>query len=82
MDRREFIEKVGVATAGAVASQFVWNTSDSRAAAPPASTVADIHRYIAERKDQHIAKLQELLRQPSISSENVGIKECAELLRQ
>ena len=82
MDRREFIEKVGVATAGAVASQFVWNTLDSRAAAPSASTVADIHRYIAERKDQHIAKLQELLRQPSISSENVGIKECAELLRQ
>lgn len=39
-----------------------------------------IHRYIEAHKQEHIAKVQEFLRQPSISAESVGIRECAELL--
>jgi len=41
-----------------------------------------IHRYIEEHEEEHIAKIQEFLRQPSISADNIGITECAELLRQ
>lgn len=44
--------------------------------------VKAIHRYIEEHEAAHIAKVQEFLRQPSISAENLGVKECAELLRQ
>ena len=41
-----------------------------------------IHRHIEEHEAEHIAKVQEFLRQPSISAENYGVQECAELLRQ
>ena len=40
-----------------------------------------IHRYIEEHEEEHITKVQEFLRQPSISAENLGVRECAELLR-
>lgn len=38
-------------------------------------------RHIEQNIDRHISRLQELVRQPSISAENLGIKECAELVR-
>ena len=41
-----------------------------------------VHRYIEEHEAEHIARVQEFLRQPSISAEDLGVKECAELLRQ
>jgi acetylornithine deacetylase/succinyl-diaminopimelate desuccinylase-like protein len=41
-----------------------------------------IYRYIEDHKSEHIAKVQEYLRQPSISAENKGIRECAKLLME
>jgi acetylornithine deacetylase/succinyl-diaminopimelate desuccinylase-like protein len=43
-------------------------------------TTEAIYRYIEEHKGEHIAKIQEFLRQPSVSVENYGVRECAELL--
>ena len=40
-----------------------------------------VYDHIDERFDEHVAKVQELIRQPSISSENRGIRECAQLIR-
>jgi acetylornithine deacetylase/succinyl-diaminopimelate desuccinylase-like protein len=40
------------------------------------------YRYIDQNLEKHIEKIQEYLRQPSVSAENIGIKECAELTRQ
>jgi len=46
------------------------------------ANIEAIHRYIEEHEEAHITKVQEFLRQPSISAENLGVRECAELLRQ
>ena len=40
----------------------------------------DIYRWIDERRPQLIAELQELLQQPSISAQQIGLEECATLL--
>lgn len=37
--------------------------------------------HIDENIEAHVAKLQELVRQPSISQENAGMRECASLLK-
>lgn len=39
-----------------------------------------VYQMIDERRDHHVAQLQRLVRQPSISSQNVGVHECAQLL--
>lgn len=41
---------------------------------------AKAYAYIDQHIAEHIAKLRELVRQPSISPENRGIEECAELV--
>lgn len=41
----------------------------------------DIYDWIDARQDEIVAELQLLLRQPSISAQNVGLAECAALLR-
>lgn len=43
---------------------------------------AKVYNYIDEHYEQHLSKLQELVRQPSISGENRGIRECAELVKR
>ncbi len=40
-----------------------------------------IHQYIEEHRDEHVAKVQRDLRQPSVSSWNMGMSEMAELMR-
>ena len=40
-----------------------------------------IFQYIDKHYEEHLGKLQELVRQPSISAENKGVRECAELLK-
>ncbi|UCH37092.1 MAG: M20/M25/M40 family metallo-hydrolase [Candidatus Bathyarchaeota archaeon] len=40
-----------------------------------------VFNYIDEHYQDHVRKLQQLLKQPSISAENRGISECAELLQ-
>lgn len=42
----------------------------------------DIYMWIDDHRDAMVAELQELLRQPSISAQNVGLEECAALLRR
>ncbi|TMI60358.1 peptidase M20, partial [Candidatus Bathyarchaeota archaeon] len=39
-----------------------------------------VFTHIDKNLPQHIAKLQELVRQPSISPENKGVRDCANLV--
>jgi acetylornithine deacetylase/succinyl-diaminopimelate desuccinylase-like protein len=39
-----------------------------------------IKSYIESNQDRFVAELQELVRQPSISAQNIGMEECAQLL--
>ncbi len=41
-----------------------------------------VYRYIDEHLDQHLSNMQTWLRQPSVSAQNKGIQEMAELVRQ
>jgi len=41
-----------------------------------------VFKYIEDHFDEHICRLQKLVRQPSISAENRGVRECAELVRR
>ena len=36
--------------------------------------------YLEENKPRHIERIQELVRQPSVSTEDLGVRECADLL--
>jgi acetylornithine deacetylase/succinyl-diaminopimelate desuccinylase-like protein len=44
--------------------------------------VEAVFKYIDQNIDKHIVKVQELIRQPSISPQDVGVRDCAELLRK
>ncbi|HSB67816.1 MAG TPA: peptidase M20, partial [Candidatus Methylomirabilis sp.] len=41
-----------------------------------------ISRYIETHLDEHVRKIQALVRQPSVSLERQGLTECAELVRR
>ncbi|MEE9550523.1 MAG: M20/M25/M40 family metallo-hydrolase [Candidatus Binatia bacterium] len=41
-----------------------------------------VYSYIEANRDRFIEELRQLIRQPSISTQNKGVKECAELIRQ
>jgi acetylornithine deacetylase/succinyl-diaminopimelate desuccinylase-like protein len=41
-----------------------------------------VFKYIESHFEEHLSRLQELVRQPSISAENRGVRECAELVRR
>jgi acetylornithine deacetylase/succinyl-diaminopimelate desuccinylase-like protein len=41
----------------------------------------DVYKWIEDHHDEQVAELQTLLRQPSISAQNIGLDECAELLK-
>jgi acetylornithine deacetylase/succinyl-diaminopimelate desuccinylase-like protein len=41
-----------------------------------------VNNYIEANRDRFIEELRNLVRQPSISTENKGVKECAELIRR
>jgi acetylornithine deacetylase/succinyl-diaminopimelate desuccinylase-like protein len=40
-----------------------------------------VSKYIDLHLDEHIRKMQDFLRQPSVSAENCGVRDCAELLK-
>ncbi|MEM2947378.1 MAG: M20/M25/M40 family metallo-hydrolase [Candidatus Bathyarchaeia archaeon] len=40
-----------------------------------------VFKYIEDHFEEHLGRLQELVRQPSISAENLGIRECANLVK-
>ncbi len=84
LSRKEFLKLSTGALASAAASSSFFKFLD----APPgfaedvlhSERTRKIHDHIAKNKAQHIARVQEYLRQPSVSSWSLGIKECAELL--
>ncbi len=39
-----------------------------------------LKKYLEENKPRHIERIQRLIRQPSVSTEDLGVEECAELL--
>ncbi|HLB46816.1 MAG TPA: M20/M25/M40 family metallo-hydrolase [Anaerolineales bacterium] len=39
------------------------------------------HTYVDSHFDEHLARTQTFLRQPSISAQNIGVRQCADLLR-
>jgi len=42
----------------------------------------NIVSYLEENEERLVEELRVLLRQPSVSAQNIGVKECAELLRE
>lgn len=40
-----------------------------------------VSKYIGAHLNEHVSKMQGFLRQPSVSAENYGVRECAELLK-
>jgi len=45
-------------------------------------SLSPIQSYIEENKERFIAELQEVSRQPSISAQDIGVKDCARLFEQ
>ena len=46
-----------------------------------APSLGDVFSHMDAHFDQHVARIREFIRQPSISAEDYGIRECAALLR-
>jgi acetylornithine deacetylase/succinyl-diaminopimelate desuccinylase-like protein len=46
----------------------------------PRMAIADVHRYLDDHAEDSLKALFDLIRQPSISAQDRGVKECAELL--
>ena len=83
MTRKDFLGLTGKGVAGAAATSFFSFLDAPRGFAEDvlqSDRVRTIHDHIAANKARHIARVQEYLRQPSVSSWGLGIKECAELL--
>lgn len=80
LTRKQFLELSSRAAMGAAAySAFPFVTNPAYAQDVLSSdAVCGAHRYIAEHKEEHIAKLQADLRQASVSSWNMGIREMAD----
>src|SRR5262245_41628882 len=70
LSRRRFLEAGAVLTAAAL-------THPRRARAD--SDVAAIHAEVEKRHDEAVRRLQEWIRQPSVSAEKIGIAECCDL---
>lgn len=45
-------------------------------------SMQDIYDYIDAHAEEYIGDLQTLVRQPSISAQNIGLRECAELVKK
>jgi acetylornithine deacetylase/succinyl-diaminopimelate desuccinylase-like protein len=86
MERRKFLHySVAAAALGSLASEsLLAEFAATPSGESPSSTGApkSVHAHIDASLEKHIAKIQEYLRQPSISAENIGIKECAEMTRR
>ncbi|MBI4543682.1 MAG: M20/M25/M40 family metallo-hydrolase [Gemmatimonadetes bacterium] len=80
LTRKEFLELTGRATLGAgLLSSFDFlRAHPALAEVFDAADLRKIHEYIARHKEEHVAKVQADLRQPSVSSWNMGIKEMAD----
>ncbi len=79
MTRKNFLELGGKAALGSFA--FLQAPRGFAADVLESPEIKKIHKHIEDHKREHTAKIQEFLRQPSVSSWNLGIQECAEMLR-
>ena len=74
----------GEATSGITRPDFSFESDDSF---DPSEVPAyegsheETYRFIDEHIDEHVASLQRWVRQPSISAQDVGIQQMAELVR-
>ena len=82
MTRKEFLKLTGKGAAAASLGFFAFLNEPPSFAADvlESDTVKKIHQHIDDNLDRHLAKIQEFLRQPSVSSWNLGVKDCAEML--
>lgn len=55
---------------------------DARSVSAYGGDHQDIYKHIQEHLPEHVAQLQRWVRQPSISAQNVGVQDMAQLLRQ
>ncbi|TQV72175.1 M20/M25/M40 family metallo-hydrolase [Aliikangiella marina] len=65
-------------------NQYEFSTEesfDSESIAPYSGQHTAIYKHIDQSIEQHTAALQRWMRQPSISAQNIGIQEMAEMLR-
>lgn len=86
MTRKEFLALSGKTALAAQAARlgffsFLSEPSGFASDVLESPALKKIHAYIDDHLDQHVGKIQEFLRQPSVSSWNLGIKECAGMLR-
>jgi acetylornithine deacetylase/succinyl-diaminopimelate desuccinylase-like protein len=44
------------------------------------SSLNEVYRQVDKNKDRSIKELQRIIRQPSISAQNIGVRECGELI--
>jgi acetylornithine deacetylase/succinyl-diaminopimelate desuccinylase-like protein len=75
LTRKEFLAMSGGAGVGAALSRALPALAQDVTAS---AAVRKIHRLIEEQREQHIARVQADLRQPSVSSWNLGIQEMAD----
>jgi acetylornithine deacetylase/succinyl-diaminopimelate desuccinylase-like protein len=80
LTRKEFIALSGRTAAAAAASSVLPLLAPRSLAreVTESEVVRKIHRLIEEQKETHIARVQADLRQPSVSSWNMGISEMAD----
>src|SRR5690606_12304081 len=52
-----------------------------REVSPPLGQDA-VRQYLEAKRDEHLNLLRELVRQPSISAQNIGMEACARLVQQ
>lgn len=84
LTRKEFLALTGRAAIGGAALStfdFVWPHA-GLAEVLQSAQIDRIHRHIAGNKEGHITKVQADLRQPSVSSWDMGIQEMAERMVQ
>lgn len=83
ISRKEFL-KLSAGTLAATAAGGFFSFLDAPAGFAEdilhSERIRKVHDHIVENKARHIARVQEYLRQPSVSSWGLGIRECAELL--
>jgi acetylornithine deacetylase/succinyl-diaminopimelate desuccinylase-like protein len=76
----------GRAMLGATVAPSFFNFLDAPTGFPEdvleSSRVKKIHQYIKKHKAEHIEKIQTDLRQPSVSSWNLGINEMADVMKE
>lgn len=85
MTRKEFLAASGKTALLASAARvgffsFLHEPSGFAGDVLESPALKKIHAYIDDHIDEHTRKIQEFLRQPSVSSWNKGIQDCAELV--